>query len=135
MTSYTPAQSKGITKLKKLKTKISLAGDAGLKYRIDFVITAYTHGLKEDLVNYKLYDIHHIGERDFDTCFEMYDGDLVVHGIIKATEHNPTLKLKLKTSFDPQCYKEWLLVSERVEKSHKEKQTEQNNPDQFKFAI
>jgi len=135
MTTYTPAQTKGIKKLKNLKTKISLEGIKGLKFRIEFASTAFANDLKEDLTNHELFDKHNIGERDFDTCFEMYDGDQVVHGIIKAAEQDPILKSKLKTSLGPQYYKEWFLIFERVKHSLQDKPTEQNNPDQFKLAI
>lgn len=109
-------KSKAIAKLKRLKSKIGLSGGKGLKARVDFLVAVFTHKLKAELNSYQLFDEHNLGERDFDTCLEMHDGDLVVHGLIKASTKNYWLKFNLKRQLGVECYGHWLDVYYRTER-------------------
>ncbi|APD92062.1 hypothetical protein BM525_19460 (plasmid) [Alteromonas mediterranea] len=107
--------SKAISKLKRLKSKIGLADDKGRKHRIDFIATVLIHQLKDELNSYQLFDEHGIGERDFDTCFEMHDGDLVVHGLVALAKKNYWLKANMKKAFGPACFNDWVATYKNVE--------------------
>lgn len=109
--------SKAIAKLKRLKKKISLVGDNGLKARIDFVCTVFMFELNGPLNHYELYDEHHIGERDYDTCFEMHDGDLVIHGTIKKAKKRYWLKVMLKKTLSVESFEHWMKTFDRIEQS------------------
>lgn len=108
-------KAKAITKLKRLKAQIALTDSKGLKSRIDFIATVFTHQLKTELNSYQLFDEHNIGERDYDTCFEMHDGDLVVHGLIRLAKKNYWLKASIKKSLGVTCYTQWVEVYDRIE--------------------
>ena len=135
MNNYSPAQSKAIKKLKELKESISLTGEQGLQSRIEFVCIAFDYNLKEDLIRYELYDQHYLGEREYDTCFEMNDGDLVVHGIINKAKTNSKFKSKLKSLMGAEYYNEWVLVFERVKESNLALLDEHRNTSQLNFAM
>ena len=51
--------------------------------RVKFVVLCLTHQLTTGVVRYEYYDSHGIGERDFDTCFEMNDASIVMREVIK----------------------------------------------------
>lgn len=104
-----------VAKLKSLKNTIGMEGAKGLKSRIDFIATVFIHGLKSELNSYQLYDEHNIGVRDFDTCFEMNDGDLVVHGLIKLAKKNYWLKANLKKELGVSAYASWVQIYDRID--------------------
>ena len=110
--------SKAILKLKRLKPKIGLAGEKGLKHRIDFIATVLIHQLKDELTSYQLFDEHGIGERDFDTCFEMHDGELVIHGLVGLAKKNYWLKANMKKAFGTVCFKDWVVTHDNIEAKH-----------------
>lgn len=90
---YDFSQMEAIAKLKKLKSKLAQKGP---KHRIDFAQTVFKAGLYRDLIEYNLYDTYGLGERDFDTCFEMNDGAVVVHGVMKAAQSDADLERNIK---------------------------------------
>lgn len=104
-----------INQLKRLKTPIGKQGKAGLKARITFFCVAIGSGLKDALVNYDLFDQHNIGERDLCTCFEMHDGDAVVHGIISETKKNPNLERMIKKEYGKDFFKSWVTTFNNIE--------------------
>lgn len=58
-----------LMQLKKLKPTL----DTNFKSRVNFVVLCLTHQLTKSVIGYEYYDSHFIGEREFDTCFEMGD--------------------------------------------------------------
>ena len=116
--------TQAIQKLKKLKSQICLTSKKGGKARVEFVKIVFLHNLKDPIVRYELFDEYGLGERDFDTCFEMYDGDQVVHGLIKASLSDATLASKLKQDLNEESYNYWMRRYKEVErgKSNKEPQ-------------
>ncbi len=110
-------KAKGIKTLKQLKRQIGEQGVKGLKARINFLITTFTYQLKEDLVAYNLFDVHNLGERDFDTCLEMFDGDEVVSGVMAAASQNPHLKESIKLSLSPEGYQYWQGIYNRSQQN------------------
>jgi hypothetical protein len=127
--------SKAIAKLKRLKKKISLVDDDGLKARIDFISTLFMFELKDPLTLYKLYDEHHIGERDYDTCFEMYDGDLVIHGTIKQAKKRYWLKVMLKKALGVESFEYWMKTFARIEQSDQDLSETPTHTRQISFTL
>lgn len=106
---------KALEKLKHLKSQIGLAGEKGLRARIEFLAIVFIHQLKTELTAYQFFDEHNIGERDFDTCFEMNDGNLVVHGLIKETLKNNLLNINLQEQLGITNYSRWRALYESLE--------------------
>lgn len=77
-----------ISKLKKLRNKLCLETP---KYRIEFLLTVFKAGLFREIISHELHD-HGVSARDFDTCCEMGDGDVVVHGVMKEAINCPILR-------------------------------------------
>lgn len=113
-------KNKAINKLKRLKAKIAIDGAEGLKHRVDFLVTTFTHQLKDELNSHLLFDEHNIGERDYDTCFEMFDGDLVIHKLITLSKKEYWLKANIKKGLCDSSYKHFLAVYERIELASQE---------------
>lgn len=106
-----------ISQLKRLKKPIGQSGKKGLKARIDFFCIAIGSGLKQALINYDLFDQHNIAERDLYTCFEMHDGNLVVHGIISKALTDNQLKQMIKKEYGCSFFKGWLITFNDIENS------------------
>lgn len=65
--------------LQKLALKLDL-----FKHRVEFIVLAFKHGLVESIVTYELWDRGYegLGERAYDTCFEMGDSQEVIAEVI-----------------------------------------------------
>lgn len=74
------------------------------------------HFLAENLLNELRYCEEYIGfsGRDFDNCFEMFDGELVVYQIIETLESNDGLKQQVLLALDKEQYVRWLGVHKSV---------------------
>lgn len=68
--------------LKELLPLIFESSTAGLEARIKFVTVILQAGISSLISGYVFFDIFDIGPRQFDTCFEMNDGDLVMEGLV-----------------------------------------------------
>ncbi|MGI2039677.1 hypothetical protein ACRN9Z_16600 [Shewanella frigidimarina] len=51
--------------------------------RVKFIVLCLTHQLTTAVIRYEYYDSHGIGERDFDTAFEMNDATEVTREVIR----------------------------------------------------
>jgi hypothetical protein len=125
--------SKAIAKLKRLKNKISLVDGDGLKAKIDYICTVFMFELKDPLTLYKLYDEHHIGERDY-SC-EMYDGDLVIHGTIKQAKKRYWLKVLLKKALGVESFEYWMKTFARIEQSDQNLSETPTHTRQISFTL
>lgn len=67
--------------LHKLSTELHV-----YKNRVAFVVLAFKHRLVDDIIDYTLWDRGYegLGERQFDTCFEMGDSEDVIAALIKT---------------------------------------------------
>ncbi|MGO4801140.1 hypothetical protein ACEN2T_17820 [Pseudomonas sp. W22_MBD1_FP4] len=55
------------------------------KARVEFLQIAFKHGVVNEIINYELWDRYEgLGERQFDTCFEMGDSQEVIAELIKT---------------------------------------------------
>lgn len=76
------AQSAAVCRsLLRLTTKLN-----GFKARVEFVVLAFKNGLVDDITSYTLWENGYegLGEREFDTCFEMGDYEDVIAELIKT---------------------------------------------------
>jgi hypothetical protein len=65
-----------------LKHLLPRLAEASPEARIEFACTVFEYGLYHAIINHD-YVERGVSGRDFDTCFEMGDGDTVVHGIMR----------------------------------------------------
>lgn len=73
-----------LCQLKELLSLIYKSNPEGLEARIKFVSIILQAGISRSVSGYVFYDIFDVGSRQFDTCFEMDDGDLVMEGLVKV---------------------------------------------------
>ena len=63
------------------------------KSRVEFLVLAFKYGVVREITSYELWDRGYegLGERQFDTCFEMGDSEEVIAELIRAarTEGTP----------------------------------------------
>lgn len=101
-----------IKKLVKLKAEIGELNSR--EARIDFLATVFAGGLQQQLISYDLFDEFTIGERDYDTCFEMRDGEEVITGLIKKCHGDYWLRVMLKKQIGEDGFLEWVSIYERI---------------------
>lgn len=67
--------------LHELTTKLHV-----FKSRVEFVVLAFKYGLVSEIISYDLWDRGYegLGERQFDSCFEMGDSEDVIAELIKT---------------------------------------------------
>lgn len=100
-----------IQKLKLLKRNLD---SQSAKSRIEFAVTVFQSDLYQSVISHDLFD-HGVSGRDFDTCFEMGDGDVVVHGIMREALANDTLRLAIVSTGNG-VWGSWLKRYESIEK-------------------
>lgn len=84
-----PFDSETLQVIKQLQELKPQLDSASPKPRIEFAILVFKFDLYREFISYEIYDEFGLGERDFDTCFEMNDGDVVVHGVmVEALQHD-----------------------------------------------
>lgn len=100
-------EHKVIRKLANIKKKIYL--DRHTQSRVDFVVIILENNLYNRLQYNSFYFTKlNLFARDFDTCFEMKDGDIVVAEIMKKAKANSNLAQAIKIQLGENCYKAWL---------------------------
>ncbi|MEW6163613.1 MAG: hypothetical protein AB1642_00980 [Pseudomonadota bacterium] len=74
-----------IDRLYGLRRKIYLCGEQGFQSRVEFLCLAFQHGLGTDIRDYQLWDEgwEELGERQWDTCFEMGDAEQVIGEVVR----------------------------------------------------
>lgn len=65
---------------------------AAYRKRVDYAHTAFLRG--ED-------------SRDFDNCFEMYDGEFVVVALMRRAQKDPVLMAAIRADFSQTCVENW----------------------------
>lgn len=101
-----------ISQLAALKRRIGTPG--GLDARVEFVSIAYHNGVVTDLCRYVYWDEFAVGERDFDTCFEMGDAKEVIHGVIERALSNSALLDMLKQQIGSDDLARWMALHQEV---------------------
>jgi len=93
-----------LERLKHLKFKLA---NKCPDYRIEFACLVHKHNYYKKIISHELLNNHGLSGRDLDTCFEMSDGDIVVHGILKQAYGDNILMDRLKTDLGGECMKQW----------------------------
>ncbi|GAA5138552.1 hypothetical protein [Thalassotalea piscium] len=109
-------RNKAIKKLNKLQSSIKLVGKKGLKARIDFITIIFKYSLKNTIGNGSLLEGFKLSMQDYDRCFEIFDGDLVVHGLLKLACKNYLLKVNLQEQLGVQNFGQWRGIYNRIER-------------------
>ena len=100
-----------IRELKALKSKL---GEESPEARIKFAATVFKFDLYDDIRSYELYDKYGISDRDFDTCFEMYDGSRIVHSVMKEALKNKIMESCIRSTGDG-VWDSWLKTYKKEE--------------------
>jgi len=114
--SKTPIQTteQAIARLSKLLRPIGQDTPAGFRARVEFVQLAYRFGLVHDIVSYTLWDrFEGLGERAFDTCFEMGDSEAVIAALIPdARQHDYLQNIEAEIG-DAKTFARWCSYADR----------------------
>lgn len=88
--------------------------DFDIKYRVEFLSLAYKHDLVGDITGYRLWDAgwEGLGERQFDTCFEMGDSQYVIADLIQRARKEGFLG-NIETECGPETFQRWLSYADR----------------------
>ena len=98
-----------INRLHRLRRKISQTGTQGFKSRVEFLCLAFRHELDADIRHYRLWDEgwEDLGERQWDTCFEMGDAPLVIGEVMRqARQHGFVESIKRYCNL-PGAFERW----------------------------
>lgn len=87
----------------------------GLGKRIEFLVTLFRNNLCTYVRSYKLFDEYGIGERDFDTCFEMHDADDVIRGVIVAAREESTIKNAIVRDMGQETFDNWESMTPKIQ--------------------
>ncbi|WP_289228067.1 hypothetical protein [Pseudomonas syringae] len=92
-----------------LSSKLHIA-----KNRIKFVQLAFQHSLVSEIVDYELWDKGYegLGERSFDTCFEMGDAEDVIAALIVHARNNAYIDNVMRFCGEP-SFAKWCSYADR----------------------
>ncbi len=97
-----------IDRLHDLRRKVGLVN--GVRYRAEFLALAFKHGLVDDICHYRLWDEgwEELGERTFDTCFEMGDSVQVIAMVVTQAKNERFLDAIRDYCNMPGAFERWL---------------------------
>lgn len=103
-----PDERKIIDRLHRLRRKVGLSD--GIKFRAEFLALAFKHGLVKDICHYRLWDEgwEELGERTFDTCFEMGDSEDVIAMVVIQARSEGFLDAIRDYCNMPGAFERWL---------------------------
>jgi hypothetical protein len=86
----------------------ALKPDLGISFnkRVKFALLCFTHELTRSVIRYEHYDTYGVGERDFDSCFEMGDAISVCQQIVKQL--GSSAKMVIDREMGQGTYSKWL---------------------------
>jgi|TARA_B110000196_G_C21152144_1_gene670474 hypothetical protein len=88
---------------------------AGLEKRIEFLATLFRNNLCSYVRNYDLFDEFGVGERDFDTCFEMHDGDEVIKGLMLIARDESAVKNSIIRDMGQDTFDRWNAMTPKTQ--------------------
>ena len=102
-----------IVKLHRLSSKLGGAR----RHRVDFLCLAFIHDLVRDVTHYRLWDEgwEGLGERQWDTCFEMGDSEQVIAEVVARAKKEGFLPAIQKYCTAPGAYERWLSCGKQAE--------------------
>jgi len=82
--------------------------------RVQFVELAFRHGLVNDIIHYVLWDEGYegLGERQFDTCFEMGDSEDVIAALFKTARQEGFID-SVRQWCGEESFNRWCLYADR----------------------
>lgn len=80
-----------LCKLKALLPQIKRQDQHGLEARVEFVRTIWLAGILREVKEFAFYDVFQVGDREYDTCFEMGDADEVMDAMIAKAKRSRNL--------------------------------------------
>lgn len=105
---------KAILRLATLTRSIGQCTKAGFLARVEFVQVAYRFGLVRQLQSYALWDrFEGLGERAFDTCFEMGDSEQVISHVIQDARRHDYLHAIESEIGDAKTFARWCSYADR----------------------
>lgn len=81
-----------LCRLKALLPQTSKETILGREARVEFIKTIWLAGIMSEVKDYAFYDIFDVGDREYDTCFEMGDGTQVMHALVRKTRRSKALR-------------------------------------------
>lgn len=104
-----------IKELHSLQVKVGSAQSFGFHSRVQFVKLAYRHNLVRAITTYQLWDQGYegLGERTFDTCFEMGDSQEVICELITDARRHGYLANIEREIGNADCFARWCSYADR----------------------
>jgi hypothetical protein len=108
-------QPKVIDRLFWLRRRIYQYGNAGLQHRIEFLCLAFKHDLVWDICHFRLWDEgwEELGERQWDTCFEMGDSERVIPGAVTLARQESYIDAIRDYCTTAGAFERWLRYADR----------------------
>ncbi|MGM8936868.1 hypothetical protein ACS8E9_18645 [Pseudomonas neustonica] len=84
------------------------------KSRVEFLVLAFKYGVVREITSYELWDRGYegLGERQFDTCFEMGDSEEVIAELIRAARTEGFID-NIKNWCGNERFKRWCSYADR----------------------
>ena len=110
-----PSLRRIVDRLHHLRRKIYRCGEEGRKYRVEFLCLAFKHGLDGDVRHYRLWDEgwEELGERQWDTCFEMGDAESVIAEVVTRARQEGFLDAVRAYCNMPGAFERWLAYADK----------------------
>lgn len=104
-----------IDRLHGLRRKIYLCGEQGFQGRVEFLCLAFQHGLGTDIRDYQLWDEgwEELGERQWDTCFEMGDAEQVIGEVVRRARAQGFIDSVREYCNVPDAFERWESYADR----------------------
>lgn len=84
-------------------------------YRVEMICLALKHSLVDDVIRYTLWDEgwEGLGERQWDSCFEMGDSELVIAEVVERARRENFLDAVRGYCSTPGAFERWLSYADR----------------------
>jgi hypothetical protein len=104
-----------IDRLHGLRRKIYLCGEQGFQGRVEFLCLAFRYGLGADIRDYQLWDEgwEELGERQWDTCFEMGDAEQVISEVVQRARAQGFIDAVREYCNVPGAFERWENYADR----------------------
>ncbi len=109
------SQREIIDRLHGLRRKIYLCSEQGFQSRVEFLCLAFRYGLGADIRDYQLWDEgwEELGERQWDTCFEMGDAEQVISEVVQRARAQGFIDAVREYCNVPGAFERWENYADR----------------------
>ncbi len=82
--------------------------------RVEFLRLAFRYNLADEIINYEIWDrgFEGVGERQFDTCFEMGDSQDVIAALIKSARAEGFIE-SVRIWCGQESFEKWVSYADR----------------------